>query len=301
MVMKAILFGGTGFIGQEICCYFLEKGMEVYAASRSSSKHVTFGTRITYQLHSLQELFENMRDDYLILNLAGESIHSGRWTEKRKHRILESRMQTTNAIVKAIAEVSNKPKLLMNASAIGYYGHSDEQTFQENDPPGEDFLADVSTRWEQASLPAQLHTRVVLLRLGVVLGKHGGALPRMVLPYRFGIGGRIGRGTQWVSWVHLHDVARICHYCWQNDAIAGPVNVTAPHPVTMNEFGKSIAHVAKRLHWIPLPEIALRIGLGEMSEIILEGQRVLPKKLLDSGYEFLYPSLDIALKDLLHK
>lgn len=240
------------------------------------------------------------RQSYAIVNLAGESINSGRWTAARKQQILNSRLRTTAAIVDAIHAVTNKPWVLINASAVGYYPYSDGPAYTEDADCGRGFLSQVTQQWEMAALQASDVTRVVTARLGMVIGREGGALPRMVLPYRLFGGGRMGSGEQWVSWVHAEDVADILRFCLETEQVTGPVNVVSPTPVRMNEFGRTIAKATNRPHWLPVPAFALKAGLGEMSEIVLQGQRVTPAKLTQLGYTFRYAELEPALADLLH-
>ncbi|GGK28100.1 hypothetical protein GCM10010965_21190 [Caldalkalibacillus thermarum] len=202
-------------------------------------------------------------------------------------------------MVRLIREQKLKPKVLVNASAIGYYGTSFEDVFTEESGPGTDFLAKVTQAWEQEAVQAvPLGVRVIRMRLGVVLGKSGGALEKMLLPYRLYIGGTVGSGRQWVSWVHIQDVVRAIRFAISNPDLDGPVNVTAPHPVQMKTFGKTAAKVLGRPYWLPAPGFALKLLLGEMSGLILKGQCVKPDKLLKTGFKFQFPRLEEALRDL---
>ncbi|GIM48371.1 hypothetical protein DNHGIG_39200 [Collibacillus ludicampi] len=194
-----------------------------------------------------------------------------------------------------------KPSVFVNASAIGYYGSSRSATYTEEAEAGEGFLATVTREWENAAKRASDVTRVVLARLGVVLGRDGGAFPRMIAPYHFFLGGRVGDGTQWISWIHIDDVACVLERCIADERIDGPMNLTAPQPVRMDEFGRMIAKTMRRPHWLPVPESLLRLLLGEMSEIVLKGQKVLPEKLRALGYTFQHDSLEKAIRDLLAK
>ncbi|RNB90656.1 TIGR01777 family protein [Brevibacillus fluminis] len=296
--MDVLIFGGSGFVGQHLARTLQDCGHAVYIASRHD-RPVAAGTVRPYQIDRLPALLDSLGDDYAIVNLAGESINSGRWSPARKERILTSRLHLTQAIVQAISQTNKKPSVLINASAVGYYGYSETTVFTENFPPGKGFLADVTNQWENAVLPAEESTRVVRLRLGVVLGQNGGALGRMVLPYRLFIGGKVGTGKQWLSWIHVEDVARLIHFSMQTPAISGPVNATAPKPVTMNQFGRSVAGVLKRPHWLPVPAFALELLLGEMAEIILQGQHAVPQAALEHQFTFRYADLDTALQNLL--
>ncbi|WP_200760300.1 TIGR01777 family oxidoreductase [Effusibacillus dendaii] len=296
--MDILIFGGSGFVGQHLAKYLEKMGYQVWVASRRQQE-VRYGKNVVYTLGQILPLLENREQEYGVINLAGQSINSGSWTAARKKEILESRIHVTQGITEAIMQVNRKPQVLINASAIGFYGYSDEKTFTEEDAKGTGFLAEVTQQWEETAKRAKSHTRVVLARLGVVLGRDGGALPRMATPYSFYLGGRVGTGKQWMSWVHIDDVCGIFHHCIGRDTIEGPVNVTAPVPERMDRFGKAIGDVLHKPHWIPVPSFALQLLLGEMSEIVLQGQRVLPEKMLGSGYSFQYGTVSSALQDLL--
>ncbi len=296
--MQVLIFGGSGFVGQHVARHLLQRGFDVHIASRTE-KPVRFGTLVRYQTDDLLALLAEMGENYAVINLAGESLNAGRWTHARKQRLLHSRLQLTEALASAIAQADTKPQALVNASAVGYYGYSESRRFSEADQAGTGFLADVTKAWEASAARASADTRVVLARLGVVLGADGGALTRMILPYRMFAGGRVGSGRQWLSWIHVSDVANLMEQCLLNPAWQGAVNFTAPAPVTMEEFGKTAGHVLHRPHWLPVPAFALELLLGEMAEIVLQGQYVLPQKALDLGFSFQFPTLESALKDIL--
>lgn len=236
------------------------------------------------------------------INLAGESINSGRWTKERKEQILTSRVNTTKGIIRQFTTLSKPPKVFINASAIGYYGTSLTETFTERHlRHGNDFLATTVVAWEQEAAKAEkLGIRTVYTRFGIVLGKDGGALSKMLLPYQLFIGGTVGSGKQWMSWVHLDDVVNMITFALETEAIQGPLNITAPHPITMKEFGQMIAKVMKKPHWIPVPSFALKLLLGEMSTLILDGQKALPEKALHNGYIYSYANLEEALMNILY-
>ncbi|MEH7490405.1 TIGR01777 family oxidoreductase, partial [Priestia megaterium] len=244
---------------------------------------------------------EHVEGADVFINLAGVSLNSGRWTDERKKAIVESRLSSTQEILRIMAALPEKPSLYVNASAVGYYGTSTTETFTEASPSmGTDFLAETVKKWENEALKAmELNIRTVLTRFGVILGKDGGALPSTALPYKLFAGGTVGSGEQWMSWVHLQDVVKIIDYCIHTEQIEGPVNVTAPNPVQMKEFGKTIGKVLNRPHWMPVPSFGLQLLMGEMSMIILKGQRVLPEKLIQQNYIFTYTVLEDALRDLL--
>lgn len=296
--MKIAISGGTGFIGNHLSQYLLTKGHDVYILTRSKK------TSSEKNLHFLQWLTEtsdparSLEGIDVIINLAGKSIND-RWTEEAKKQIFESRVKSTKAIYKIIQSLSQKPKVFINASAIGIYGTSETGTFTEQSTEiGSDFLAKTVDVWEkEASKVQELNVRTVFTRFGIVLGEQG-ALSKMVLPYKLFAGGSLGSGQQWVSWIHVMDLIRLIeHIIYSN--ISGPVNAVSPNPVTMNEFGKTIGKVLHRPHWLPAPSFALKLVLGEMSLLILEGQKVLPEKALEDGFTFTYPHLDKTLQDIL--
>ncbi len=232
-----------------------------------------------------------------IVNLAGESIASGRWTAARKAAIRSSRVEATRALVDAAAAASPRPKVLVNASAIGYYGAHGDEPLDETAAPGADFLARVCVEWEAEARRAEaLGLRVVLLRLGVVLAPDGGALSAMLLPFRAGLGGAIGGGRQWMSWVHRDDVVGLLREAVGNAEYAGPVNATSPNPVTNRDFTRALGRALHRPTVLPVPGIGLRLLLGEMATMLLTGQRVLPKAAERLGYAWQQPELPAALE-----
>jgi uncharacterized protein len=298
--LKIAIAGGSGFVGQALSDFFIKSGNEVYILTRSPKS--ASQSNLTY----IEWLNENSQPVPLLegidifINLAGESINSGRWNEKRKQRILQSRLKATNDLLYIIENLKAKPKVLINASAIGFYGTSVNETFtEESHSVGTDFLADTVKQWEGLAKKAEkFGVRTVLARFGIILAKNEGALPKMALPHRLFAGGKLGKGNQWVSWIHIEDVIQAISFIIQHDPITGPVNFISPNPVTMDELGKTLAKVLHRPHWIPTPDFALKILLGEMSMLMLEGQRVLPKKLLEHGYTFHFPTIEYALNDI---
>lgn len=300
--MRIAVAGGTGFVGKALTKRCLELGHEMYILTRNPSKREENITYVQWLVDGCNPSSQLENID-VIINLAGESINSGRWTTKRKQRILDSRLQATEEVLSIIKKVENKPKILINASAIGYYGISLTSTFTEADTiPGEDFLASTVRLWEEKALQAEnLGIRTVLCRFGIILDKTEGALPKMAMPYQLFVGGPIGKGEQWISWIHLDDVVEAILFIINNEDIRGPVNFTAPHPLRMKVFGKTLGNVLKRPHWMTAPAFALRMALGEMSLLVLEGQQVLPGKLLSTGYPFLYDKLEPALRNIYQK
>jgi uncharacterized protein (TIGR01777 family) len=235
-----------------------------------------------------------------VINLAGEPLADGRWTEARKQRIRDSRLDATRSIVGAIARARRPPTALISGSAVGYYGPRGSEAIVESEPPGTDFLGAVARDWEIAALEAQrLGLRVVLLRTGLVLERDGGALSRMLLPFRLGLGGPVGTGDQYWPWIHRDDWVGAIEWLLANPAIAGPVNVTAPTPETNRSFSKTLAAVLGRPCLFRVPSMALRLALGELADVVLTGQRAVPAILERSRFPFAFPQLDRALAAIL--
>lgn len=300
--MHIVIAGGSGFVGQVLQKQLLAQGHQLTILTRDSSK-----IQSTNQVQYVEWLTPNSQPETQLdkvdafVNLAGESINGLRWTKAKKQRILQSRITATKEVLRIIEKLDPKPSVLVNASAIGYYGMSETATFTEKaDPNARDFLATVVQTWEElASEAEKWGVRTVYARFGIVLGKTGGAFPLMSLPYKLGVGGRIGSGKQWVSWIHVDDVAGIIALAIEQSSIRGPLNVTAPEPKRMDDFGKTIAHVLHRPHWFPVPSFAMKALLGEMSEMLLCGQRAVPEKALNAAYTFQYPKLEVALREIL--
>jgi uncharacterized protein (TIGR01777 family) len=234
-----------------------------------------------------------------VVNLAGEGIADRRWTAARKAAILESRVRATRAIVSAIRAAQTPPRVLLNASAIGFYGVRGDEPATEETPPGADFLARVCREWEDQAIAAAAVTRVVMLRTGVVLARHGGALPQMARPFWFFAGGPLGTGRQYISWIHLADWVALVRWAQAASTVAGALNLTAPNPVTNADFSRALARALHRPALVRAPALALRAALGEMGEaLLLGGQRVLPARAAGLGFEFRYPLLEPALRDI---
>jgi uncharacterized protein (TIGR01777 family) len=241
---------------------------------------------------------DSLREADAVIHLAGEPV-AQRWNDEVKRKIRESRVAGTANLVQALARLTTRPKTLICASAIGYYGSRGDETLTESSPPGSDYLAEVCTAWEKAAQDAEpLGMRVVRVRTGLVLDARGGALPRMLPPFKLGIGGKLASGHQWTSWIHIEDLAGIFHVAL-NSAMLGPVNGTAPNPVTNADFTSALAAAVKRPAIFPVPAFGLRAMFGEMSEVLLASQRVLPKAAEAAGYRFRFPNVGAALADLL--
>jgi uncharacterized protein len=303
MMMKIAITGGTGFVGQALTEELLEHQHEVIILTRNPDK---YGARpgVTYVkwLSDGARPEEKLEGIHAFINLAGESINSRRWTDERKKRIINSRINSTGEVINIIKVLKEKPLTLINASAIGYYPPSKINTYTEaSTEMADNFLGETVQIWEKEAKNAkQLGIRVAYSRFGIILGKEEGALPRIALPYKMFVGGTVGSGEQWMSWVHIKDIARAVKFIAETEGISGPVNVTAPSPVTMKDFGKSLGAVLGRPHWISVPSLALKAAMGEMSALVLEGQKVLPSVLSEHGFQFEYPELRSALIDIYH-
>ena len=287
--MKAIIAGGSGFLGSALAASLRLDGHRVLVMSR----HPKGRDEVPWTDPSVFDGAD------AVVNLAGEPLDAGRWTEARKATILESRVRTTQTLVKAMSSVTRRPGVLLNGSAVGIYGAHGAEALTEDSPPGSDYLASVSLEWEKAAMAAAWMTRVVLLRTGLVLDKTGGALPKLALPFKLFAGGRAGSGDQYWSWIHCDDWTRLVRWAIDNPEIKGPINLTAPSPVTNREFAGALAHALHRPALAPAPAFALRMMLGEMADaMILSGQRVLPATATRNGFEFRYPDLESALRQI---
>lgn len=297
--MKIAISGGTGFIGKYLSTFFIQKGYTVYILTRKN-KIETSNPNLQYVQWTPDLPTFPLSSIDIVINLAGESINS-RWTKKQKEAILNSRIQATRGLIKQLQTLSTKPHTFINASAIGYYGTSETESFTEQqETPGNDFLAETVFLWEQEACKARsLEIRTIYARFGVILGADGGALPKMLLPYQFYIGGTIGSGNQWLSWIHIDDVVRMIDFIIHKEEINGPLNITAPLPIRMKEFGEAMATIMRKPHWLPVPSFMLHALLGEMSILVLEGQHVLPSKAIEHGYQYTFPTIDHALQNIL--
>lgn len=297
--MKLVIAGGTGLIGSALSLQLLEKGHSLTILTRF------FGSRLPtnskkYQLWSppAPGAWEETIDGAdAVVNLAGEPIAAKRWSEKQKEKIRSSRVDTTRALVAAIAKARTKPQLLLNASAVGYYGPRGDKSLTEETGPGNDFLSRVCIAWEEEAKKAQDYgLRVIRLRTGIVLAREGGALAKMAPPFKFFVGGPLGSGKQWLSWIHIEDEVGLILFLLEHPHAHGAVNATAPNPVTMTEFCKTLGRVLHRPSWAPVPAFVLRPMLGEMADMLLTGQRVFPDTAQKLGYSFRYPTLYEALQ-----
>jgi len=304
--MRVIVAGGTGFIGKALCRELLLAGHEVAVLTRDAiraKERVPQGTGITqWSPEQPEGLLQVLSDADAVVNLSGESIAASRWTPEFKQKLIDSRVNSTRALLQAIRQAEPRPKVLMNASAVGIYGDRGEEELTEASPPGAGFLSDLAVRWEQAAEEArEAGVRVVRLRIGIVLGEGGGALEKMLLPFRFFVGGPFGSGQQWFPWIHLDDVVGLTAHALQDERVDGAVNAVSPGIVRLGEFCRVLGRVMKRPSWLPVPAFALRLVAGELGETLLWSQRVVPRVALQTGYAFRYPQLEEALRAVLTK
>jgi uncharacterized protein (TIGR01777 family) len=303
--MKIVIIGATGFIGKSLLRELEKARHTPVAISRNISRATAILGKNTvireWNGKDPQRLAEILNDIETIINLAGENISSGRWTKKRRNILTESRVGIGNIISEAFQSLQIRPKVLIQASAIGFYGSQPDGDLTESDGPGKGFLADLVQDWENSvSAVSSPGTRVIYIRSGLILGNGGGVLPRLLFPYRFFAGGPLGNGRQWVSWIHLADHISAIRFLAEHPSVEGPVNLTSPHPVQMNDLSKSLAKVFGRPGWFRVPAWILKAVYGEMAEqTVLSGQRVLPEKLVNAGFDFRFGSLESALNDLL--
>jgi uncharacterized protein (TIGR01777 family) len=235
-----------------------------------------------------------------VVNLAGEPIDARRWSDQQKRRIRDSRVITTRNVVEGLRSVVSKPTVFVSGSAVGFYGDRGDEQLDETSAPGKGFMSELCEEWErEAERASELGIRVVQIRTGVVLSMEGGALKKMIAPFKLGVGGSLGSGKQWFPWIHIDDIVGIFHHAILTASMAGPVNGVAPRPATNKEFTRELASALRRPAFLPVPEMALKALMGEMADVLVGSQRVLPKAALASGYEFHYPELGQALADLL--
>ena len=300
--MKIMMTGGTGFIGRALAGRLVEEGHEVMVLTRSASSRRNAPPGLTLVQGDPREPGDWQQQaasaDGLV-NLAGASIF-GRWTDQYKETLRQSRLATTKNLVEALSGQDNSGRVLLNASAIGYYGFRGDEDLDESAQGGDDFLAALSRDWEAEARKAEaLGVRVVLMRFGVVLDGSGGAMKQMLPPFKLGLGGRLGSGRQWFSWVHLGDLIKAAVFLLENPQASGPFNITASGPVTNREFTKALGRALKRPAILPIPAFIMKLAMGEFATALLNGQKVFPRKLLDMGFDFDYPQIDAALKEIL--
>jgi uncharacterized protein (TIGR01777 family) len=307
--MKVVIAGGTGFLGDALAWTWAEESHDVRVLTRSlppgQAQHESGTgkpgiTRIGWTADGhAGSLARELEDASVVVNLAGESIGRGRWSAARKQALRDSRILATRSLVSALAETANPPATFISGSGIGYYGDRGPEPLTESSPPGDDFLAHLCVEWEaEAQRAAAPSLRIVLLRTGLVLEKSGGALPQMMRPFRFFAGGRIGSGRQYMPWVHRLDWIEMVRWIVDTPAVTGPLNVTAPHPVTNAEFARALGRAMHRPAFAPTPMFAVKLVIGEMADSAFASQRALPGQPLAYGYHFRYPEIDIAFRGI---
>jgi uncharacterized protein (TIGR01777 family) len=303
--MRVIVIGGTGFIGSALCRELLAAGHAPVVLSRDPQRALS---RLGAGIEAVRwepgqggDWRQTVAGADAVINLAGESIAAGRWTAAQKAAIRDSRVASTRSLVAAIEQAERRPRILLNASASGYYGPRGDEPVTEEESPGDDFLARVCREWEAEARAAEaLGVRVALVRTGVVLGRGGGALARLLPSFKLFVGGPLGSGRQGFPWVHLADVVGIYLWALQDEAATGPLNATGPEAITNKQFCRVLGRVLGRPCWAPVPGFALRLLLGEMAEpLLLQGQKVLPARTERLGYRFKFPTAEAALRDVL--
>lgn len=307
--MKVAITGATGFVGRRLVERLIQEGHETVLFVRDAAKAQKLFSQYSAPAIDIVSYKPKQSGDWQpllaacdgVVNLAGEPLFDERWNSNSKKEILDSRTIGTDKIVEAIAQASQKPQVLVSASAVGYYGTSETATFDESSGPGDDFLATVCKAWEASAQKIKEHNvRLAIVRIGIVLGPKGGALARMIPPFELFGGGPIGSGKQWVPWVHRDDLVNLIIQILTQPSLEGIFNATAPNPQRMREFSKTLGDVLRRPSWLPVPGFALELLLGEAAQVVLEGQNVQPKHTQASGFQFQYPQLKAALTQILN-
>jgi uncharacterized protein (TIGR01777 family) len=301
--MRAIITGGTGLIGRALAADLAAGGYEVILLSRAPRRvtGLPAGVRAEGWDGRTAAGWGPLADGaQAIVNLAGENLGAGRWTAQRKRRIRDSRLNAGRAVVEAVQAAAHVPRVVVQSSAVGYYGPSQgDRELGEEAPPGSDFLARVCVEWEASTAPVEaMGVRRVVTRSGVVFHAAEGALPRMLLPFKLFVGGPLGGGRQPLSWIHIADEVAAIRFLMEKEEAAGAFNLAAPHPLTNAEFGRAAGRALGRPAWLPAPAFALRLALGEVATMVLDGQRVVPRRLLAMGFTFRFPEAEAALRDL---
>ena len=296
--MKLVITGASGFIGTALCEHLLQQGHTLTLLTRGAPREPKTGVKRWHHWTpgTLRDWDTELDGVDGVINLAGEPIAEKKWTATQRRRLEKSRIDATHVLVQGCTKAKQRPKFLINASAVGYYGPHGDEIVTEETPAGADFLSQLCRNWEaEAKQAERLGMRVVLLRTGIVLGR-GGALQKMVPPFKWFSGGPLGSGKQWMSWIHLEDMVRLILYLIENQQATGPINATAPHPERNKDFSHALGKVLHRPSWMPVPGFLLRIGLGDMADMLLTGQRVVPAAAQKLGFEFRYPNLPQALE-----
>lgn len=299
--MRILISGSHGLVGSALIELLTRNGHEIVRLVRHEPKSGAAEVLWNPEKGTIDK--ERLEGFDAVVHLAGENIAEGRWTSEKKRAILESRVKGTTLLSETLATLKTPPAVLLSATAIGYYGNRGDELLTETSAPGNDFLAHVCQQWENATKPAsEKGIRTVLSRFGIILDANGGALAKMLTPFQMGVGGRIGNGKQWMSWIALDDVAGAIQFMLRDQFVNGPVNFVAPHPVTNAEFTKTLGSVLSRPTFIPVPAFGVRLAFGEMADaLLLSSQRVVPEVLQARGFAFAWPRLELTLKHLLHR
>jgi hypothetical protein len=312
--MKLLLAGGSGRLGQILTAALVKAGHSVVVLSRtpSDARHAASSTHDPVSQHvrevawtadgTVGPWISELEDADVVVNLAGAGIADARWTPTRKDLLRASRVLSTRSLVGAMRQATRRPPVFIQHCAVGYYGSSlSDRVLDESHRPGADFFGQLATAWEAEAAPiAELGSRLVVVRAGVVLERGGGALPKMLMPFRFFVGGPVASGRQYLSWIHVEDWVRLMLWTIGDPKVSGPINATAPHPVTNAEFSSALGRAAHRPSWAPVPAFVLRVLFGELADsALVNGQRVIPKRALELGFTFEYPTIDAALSHLL--
>jgi uncharacterized protein (TIGR01777 family) len=297
-IMRIVIAGGSGLLGRALTARLQHDGDTVVVLTRHPKRAFDLAWNPNAPAAPWAEAVASAD---AVINLAGESIGERRWTKARKAALFDSRVRSTRALARAIQEAGQKPLAFLSGSAIGIYGPRGDEPVTEETPPGSDFLSRLAVEWEREALTAARATRVVLLRTSLVFTRDGGALPQMALPFRFFAGGPIGSGRQGVSWIHIDDWVSLVRWVLDRSSVAGPLNVTAPEPVSNAEFARTLGRVLDRPAFMRVPGFAVRLALGEMADAIVNGQHVVPAKALSLGFRFRYPRLEEALREIYDK
>lgn len=297
--MNILITGGTGFIGTALCEYLLSKSHSITVLTRKTTNQ----RQDISTIDCFDDLTSNSQFD-VVINLAGEPIADKRWSNAQKQKITRSRIDTTESIISFFKRASNKPSLFISGSAIGYYGiEPSEQIITEHSSGDSSFSSTLCKQWEESAHQAeQMGIRTCLLRTGIVLGNGGGALKKMLLPFKLGLGGQIGSGVQWMPWIHINDMIGLISHCIENTEIHGPINCTAPNALTNKRFTQALSKTLNRPALLPMPALIVKLLMGEMGEeLLLSGKKVYPQKALDTGYHFQYESVDKALGNIINQ
>jgi uncharacterized protein (TIGR01777 family) len=299
--MKILITGATGLIGRAICRRLADEAHQLVVLSRRPEGAGIEGAKVFRWEPALGPPESGVWEGVdAVIHLAGEPVAASRWTDEQKRRIRDSRVIGTRHLLEGIKEATDRPKILVSGSAVGFYGNRGDEHLDERSAPGQGFLPDVCRQWESEALRGQaMGVRVVLVRTGVVLSTNGGALEKMLLPFKLGLGGRIGDGRQWFPWIHIDDIAGIFCHALFSAGLSGPVNGVAPGIVSNGEFTDALAAALRRPVIFSVPEFVLKIVMGEMAEVVLHSQRVIPRVAIDSGYRFRFQMLRPALRSLL--